>query len=144
MEQERNEERRTRRCFFNEKREQKQVHARCLNDENKTGPKINLRSEKEGNEREREEERERTWYNEGNGFILSFVSPLIRSLSLTLSLVDHLPAGNELPDDILREKGLDDSRGEGKRKKWKVGERGEEKGRPEREGREQELTSEIV
>ena len=72
---------------------------------------------------------------------LSFVSlwfalSLSLSFSLSFSLVSpsHLRAGNELPEDILREKGLGDFRGEGKRRKWKVGEREEEEDRPEREG----------
>lgn len=89
----------------------------------------------------RERERERGRYNEGNGFTLSFVSPLICSLSLFLPRWPFT-AGNELPEDILREKGLD-SRRERNRRKWKVGEREEEKEQKEGE-REQELTSEIV
>lgn len=97
---------------------------------------------KERKRREWKRERERGRYNEGNGFTLSFVSPLICSLS---SFLPRWPftAGNELPEDILREKGLGDSRRERNRRKWKVGEREEEKEQKEGE-REQELTSEIV
>lgn len=95
-------------------------------------------------------ERKRAWYNEGNGFTLSFVSPLIRSFLNSLPLSVFLSpslAIYRLETSYLRifyeKKVWGAIPGErGREKSWRA-RRGKGLAR-EREGREQELTSEIV